>query len=83
VEVVEATGTPQDLAEIAAEWFERILVRPVERREWRSDGRLTYHYVFPDTGTGLLWGGDAGPERFHRPPERIIHARGQAAHPRD
>ncbi|WP_035805192.1 hypothetical protein [Kitasatospora mediocidica] len=83
VEVVEATGTPQGLAEIAAEWFERILVRPVERREWWSDGALTYDYVFADTGTGLVLGGVAGPERFRRPPDRIIHARGHAAHPRD
>ncbi|WP_329562098.1 hypothetical protein [Kitasatospora sp. NBC_01266] len=83
VEVLEATGTPQDMGEIAAEWFERILVRPVERREWWSDGRLTYDYVFADTGTGLVVGGVAGPERFRRPPDRIIHARGHATYPRD
>jgi hypothetical protein len=81
VEVVEATGTPEDLAEIASEWFERILVRPVERREWRANGRLTYDYVFADTGTGLGCGGAAGPERFRRPPDRVIHARGEATHP--
>ena len=83
VEVVEATGPPEGLAEIAADWFERILARPVERREWWSSDGLTYDYVFSDTGTGLVCGGVAGLERFRRPPDRVIHARGESTHAAD
>jgi hypothetical protein len=76
VEVIDATGTPEDLAQIAAEWFERVLARPVERREWSSGERVTYEYAFSDTGTGLVRGGAGAPGTVRRPPDRIIHARG-------
>jgi hypothetical protein len=76
VDVVEATGTPEGLAEITADWFEWILARPVARREWWSSSSLAYDYVFSDTGTGLVSGGVADSERFRRPPDRIIHVRG-------
>lgn len=76
VEVIEATGSPAALADAAADWFERILARPMERREWWSPEGLTYDYVFSDTGTGLVRGGAASPSTLLRPPDRVLRARG-------
>ncbi|MER6072750.1 hypothetical protein ABT187_28680 [Streptomyces sp. NPDC001817] len=76
VEVIEAAGSPEDLARMAADWFERVLARPVERREWVRNGRSSYEYAFSDTSTGLCRGGNVGPDDYRWPPDRVVHARG-------
>jgi hypothetical protein len=51
---MEASGSPQELAERAANWFEMILERPVVRQEWLHSGRIyAVRYLFRDTGEGL------------------------------
>jgi hypothetical protein len=37
---MEATGEPAELGERAADWFEDIIRRPIQRREWIRDGQL-------------------------------------------
>lgn len=80
VDLVEATGSPEELAQIASDWFERILARPVERREWWDGDRILCEYVFSDTGTALSRSAVTNPRAFSRPPDRIIHARGTSGH---
>lgn len=78
VQTLEATGDPQHLAQVAADWFEHVMARPVERRVWLRNGRIAYEYAFCDTDTGLCRGGvDIG--AFSGPPDRVIHARGTHA----
>ncbi|MEY9873300.1 hypothetical protein ABH931_002782 [Streptacidiphilus sp. MAP12-33] len=72
VEVIEAAGSPEDLAHAAADWFERVQARPVERREWLRDPRNSHYYVFSDTGVGLCRRGGV----HQSPPDRVVHARG-------
>ncbi|WP_431037698.1 hypothetical protein ACQYWQ_25195 [Streptomyces sp. P6-2-1] len=50
-----ATGTAEDLAGRCADWFERLLSRPVVREEWPSeDGRHAVRWEFADTGEPLV-----------------------------
>jgi hypothetical protein len=50
-----ASGSPAELAERTADWFEAILARPLVRCEWRHAGE-TYavRYEFADSGRGLI-----------------------------
>lgn len=81
VEILEAAGDPQHLAQAAADWFENLLVRPLERREWLRNGHVFREYAFSDTGTPLV-GRSAWhpPSIFGTPPDRVIQIRG--THPR-
>ncbi|MEV8558226.1 hypothetical protein AB0478_17585 [Streptomyces sp. NPDC051917] len=81
VDVIDAVGTPEGLAQVAADWFERILARPVERREWESNGNTASEYVFSDTGAGICRGGQLVPGAYRRPPDRITPARGMHCDP--
>ncbi|HEY9369163.1 hypothetical protein [Streptomyces sp.] len=48
---IEASGSPEDLAERAAEWFERMLDLPVLRNEFVVDGRIVNRqWVLAHTG---------------------------------
>lgn len=77
VEILEAAGDPQQLAHTAAEWFESLLVRPLEQREWLRDGHVFREYAFSDTGIPLV-GRDAWhpPGICGTPPDRVIQLRG-------
>ncbi|MEU4878056.1 hypothetical protein [Streptomyces sp. NPDC021608] len=51
---IEVTGSPDEHAERAAQWFETILRKPVVRHEWVHDGRIHAElYLFADTGEGM------------------------------
>ena len=50
---LKATGTPEHLASVAADWFEHVMARPVVLREWSKGGRRWSEYVFADTGAGI------------------------------
>ncbi len=51
---MEATGSPQELAEHTATWFEAVLRKPIVRHEWEHNGQVyAYRYLFADTGEGL------------------------------
>jgi hypothetical protein len=51
---MEASGSPEDLAERAADWFEAIIGHPVVRYEWLHAGQIyASREFFPDTGEGL------------------------------
>ncbi|WP_440069548.1 hypothetical protein [Streptosporangium sp. OZ121] len=51
---MEASGSPEELAEQAAGWFEAIIRRPVVRYEWLHAGQVyASRYLFPDTREGL------------------------------
>ncbi|MGK5729996.1 hypothetical protein [Streptomyces sp. URMC 124] len=53
----EAAGTPAELANRAAEWFEAVLARPLVRCEWHHAGRAyAVRYEYADTGRGLCEG---------------------------
>jgi hypothetical protein len=50
----KATGSPQQLAEHAAAWFEAVLREPIVRYEWEHDGRVYADlYLFADGKEGL------------------------------
>ncbi|MEV0415219.1 hypothetical protein AB0I68_31625 [Streptomyces sp. NPDC050448] len=50
---LDATGTPQTLAALSADWFERVLRMRVVRHEWYHDGRrYADRYLFGDDGDG-------------------------------
>ncbi|MEV4559209.1 hypothetical protein AB0K51_19780 [Kitasatospora sp. NPDC049285] len=50
---LNAAGSPQELAALSADWFERILRLPVVRHEWYHDGRrYAYRCLFADDGDG-------------------------------
>ncbi|MFD3926796.1 hypothetical protein [Streptomyces sp. NPDC058614] len=50
----EASGSPQQLADHAAQWFEAILRKPIVRYEWEHNGRVyAGRYLFADSGQGL------------------------------
>jgi len=51
---MEATGSPRELAEHAAAWFEAVLRKPIVRHEWENNGQVyAVLYLFADTGEGL------------------------------
>jgi hypothetical protein len=77
VRVLAASGDPDHLASAASDWFDEVLARPVERREWvLAHGRVGVAYAFSDTGRGLGGEAVALDEARVRPPDRIVHARG-------
>ncbi len=52
---MEVTGSPEELAERAAEWFETILRKPVVRYEWEHNGQIYAElYLFADTREGMV-----------------------------
>ncbi|WCD91076.1 hypothetical protein KPP03845_200037 (plasmid) [Streptomyces xanthophaeus] len=51
---MEAVGSPQELAERTATWFETLLRKPIVRHEWEHSGQIyASRYLFADTGQGL------------------------------
>ncbi|MEV5885356.1 hypothetical protein AB0L74_21930 [Streptomyces sp. NPDC052020] len=53
----EATGSPTELANRTAEWFEAVLARPLVRCEWHHAGKVyAVRYEYADTGRGLSEG---------------------------
>ncbi|MFF9378107.1 hypothetical protein ACF1BB_26675 [Streptomyces griseoluteus] len=53
----EAAGSPTELANRTAEWFEAVLARPLVRCEWHHEGRMyAVRYEYADTGQGLSEG---------------------------
>jgi hypothetical protein len=56
---LDLSGTPEELAARAVEWFERLLARPVVLHEWLHKGQVyASRYLFEDTGEGLVQGYD-------------------------
>ncbi|MFK0238967.1 hypothetical protein [Streptomyces vinaceus] len=52
---MNATGSPQELAQRTAAWFENLLRKPVVRHEWEHRGQVyASRYLFADTGEGLV-----------------------------
>jgi hypothetical protein len=52
--IFEAAGTPTELGNRAAEWFEAVLARPLVRLTWHHEGRMyAVRYEYADTGQGL------------------------------
>ena len=67
-----ATGSPEDLADRSADWFENILRRRVVCHEWRLQaGRAIRDWRFTDTGETLT----AQYPRQSRPPDAIYDVR--------
>ncbi|WP_405640455.1 hypothetical protein [Streptomyces uncialis] len=51
---METVGSPQELAERTAAWFETLLRKPIVRHEWEHGGQVyASRYLFADTGQGL------------------------------
>ncbi|MFE0172305.1 hypothetical protein ACFWZ2_08290 [Streptomyces sp. NPDC059002] len=70
----EASGTVEELAERCADWFERLLSRPVVRLEWPSEnGMHGTRWEFADTGEGLVSSFPRGAEGS--PPVRRVPVR--------
>lgn len=76
VEILKANGNPLHLAQAAADWFENLLMRPLERREWLRNGHVFCEHAFSDTGIPLSRSGWHPPGIFSTPPDRIIRLRG-------
>ena len=77
IEVLEATGAPQELGELAATWFERILRRPVLYREWVRHGQVACEWGLADPEQWLVARGSNFP-RVGKPDRFAMHPRGQA-----
>ncbi|GHA49647.1 hypothetical protein GCM10010329_84820 [Streptomyces spiroverticillatus] len=55
--VFGAAGSPTELGNRVAEWFEAVLARPLVRCEWHHEGRMyAVRYEYADTGRGLCEG---------------------------
>ncbi len=72
---LNVTGTPAELAQQTAAWFETLLRRPIVRQEWLDHGQVhARRWLFFDTGEPLVEGGrrtgDLGP------PDRTVQVRG-------
>ncbi|WP_330173830.1 hypothetical protein OG875_09760 [Streptomyces sp. NBC_01498] len=72
-----ASGTPEELAERCADWFESLLSRPVVRTEWLGEA-ATYatRWEFADTAEALVASGVTPPEG---PPSRRVRVRPRPA----
>ncbi|MEV5881476.1 hypothetical protein AB0L74_01860 [Streptomyces sp. NPDC052020] len=70
----KASGTAVELALRCADWFERLLRRPVVRAEWLSASKASAtRWEFADTGEALVISRDVptdGPPPAHRFPVR-------------
>jgi hypothetical protein len=71
--VIDAEGSPKELAAVATTWFETLAQRPIVRHEWTHKGRIyAYCYVFADTGEPLVqmyrddWAPPGQPEQLIR-----------------
>ncbi|MFE3070018.1 hypothetical protein [Streptomyces sp. NPDC059247] len=55
--VLEAAGSPTELGNSVADWFEAVLARPLVRCEWHHEGMMyAVRYEYADTGRGLCEG---------------------------
>lgn len=71
---IEFSGTVEALVDRAAEWFEWMLSRPIERRDWLESGQLVCRrWVMADTGQGLVGQYLVKP---HRRPDVVTLVRG-------
>jgi hypothetical protein len=71
---LDVTGSPDELADQTAAWFESFLRRPIVRQEWRRLGRVhARRWLFSDSGHLLAEDGartgDLGP------PDRTVQVR--------
>ena len=71
--VVDADGSPEELATAATTWFETLVRRPIVRQDWVHKGRIyAQRYVFADTGEPLSqmyrndWAPSGQPEQLIR-----------------
>ncbi|MDX3115433.1 hypothetical protein [Streptomyces scabiei] len=77
-----AAGSPTELANRSARWFEAVLARPLVRCEWHHEGR-TYavRYEYADTGRGLSEGfeGSLAPDALRKrlSADGVIRGRGR------
>jgi hypothetical protein len=72
---VTQTGSPQETAHRAANWFRDILQRPIVRYEWLRGGRVyAQRWLFADSGHSLVEGRVRTAELGL--PDRRIHIRG-------
>ena len=54
---VSRAGSPQEMADHAADWFRDILHRPIVRHEWLREGEVyARRWLFADTGQALVEG---------------------------
>ncbi|TVT26500.1 hypothetical protein FNH05_31360 [Amycolatopsis rhizosphaerae] len=68
------SGTVEVLVDRAGEWFESVLSRPIERREWFDNGiQVAREWVLADTERPLVISGRL---RLARPPDRVTLVRG-------
>lgn len=61
--VVVADKPPADLANIAADWLEREMRRPVVCHEWHRPEFSHKEWLFADTGEQLVWSDSANAKR--------------------
>lgn len=55
---VADTGSPQEMANRAADWFRDILRRPIDRYDWlREETVYAQRWLFADSGQSLVEGG--------------------------
>jgi hypothetical protein len=69
LDAISAEGPPDEMAALAAEWFEGLLRRPLVRREWWRRGRVVARQWEEEaTGRPLVYGG--GGRRWAK--ERVV-----------
>jgi len=74
---MEFSGSPEELALRACEWFEWLLTLPIERWEWLDDGELVFReWFFPPTGETLYHLSYSGRPCPARPRDRVVLIRG-------
>jgi hypothetical protein len=72
---VAGTGSPEETARRAADWFHELLRRPIVRYEWLRAGEVyARRWLFADSGDGLVEG-RIGSGKLGSP-DRVIHVRG-------
>lgn len=73
--VAVKSGPPEELAEFVADWFERELARPIERREWKHATFEHREWVMVDSGRRLMWSDSSNRnDRALGQPHRIVQA---------
>jgi hypothetical protein len=72
-------SSPRALADAAADWLEREMIRPVERCEWN---RATFQHQlwrYADTGEELVWADSENQKRASvDPPDKVVPVKWRA-----